>query len=234
MWHDSWINFSILYFNGFFKRVYKSSWKKHKVGLVADEELSESLLFRRIWIRSSILGFLVSNICFTLASQEIIIEFMRSVNPSMTYLIPDVETMWQLAWIISIPCTLIIVPIWVMIDAGLVATKKIKGAKFEAVNLASSSLYKVIKGYAGIGFIYNLIVMIFFWVIPVIQSGTGGMAIVIQIISPPIAASSTFPGVIYVDYNKSRIRARVEKVLIKLDMNKDLVYSVVLKDRTSK
>ena len=218
----------------FLKGFIKALGKKHKVGLVDDEELSESLLFRRIWIRSIILGFFVSNICFTLASQEIIIEFMRSVNPSMTYLIPDVETMWQLAWIMSIPCTLIIVPIWVMIDAGLVATKKIKGAKFEAVNLASSPLYKVIKGYAGIGFIYNLIVMIFFWVIPVIQSGTGGIAIVIQIISPLIAASSTFPGVIYVDYNKSRIRARVEKVLIKLDMNKDLVYSVELKDRTSK
>ncbi|GAI35808.1 unnamed protein product, partial [marine sediment metagenome] len=78
----------------FLKGFIKALGKKHKVGLVDDEELSESLLFRRIWIRSIILGFFISNICFTLASQEIIIEFMRSVNPSMTYLIPDVETMW--------------------------------------------------------------------------------------------------------------------------------------------
>lgn len=48
------------------------------------------------------------------------------------------------------------------VDSGLVTTKKIKGVQFEAVNLASSPLYKVIKGYAGIGFVYNLIIMIIF------------------------------------------------------------------------
>ena len=218
----------------FIKRYVKTLSKKHKVGLVDMEKLNGSLLFRKIWIRSIILGFFVGNICFTLSGQEIIIEFMRIVNPSTIYSIPDVATMWQLAWIITIPCALIVVPIWVMMDSGLVSTKKIKGVQFEAVNLASSPLYKVIKGYAGIGFVYNLIIMIIFWVTPVIQRGVFEMAIIIQIISPLIAAGSAFPGVMILECYKPRIRTLVEKTLIKLDMNKDLVYSVELKDRGSK
>ena len=218
----------------FIKRYVKTLSKKNKVGLVNVEKLSGSLLYRRIWIRSIILGFFVGNICFTLAGQEIIVEFMRSVNPSTTYSLPDVATMWQLAWIITIPCALIVVPIWVMMDSGLVSTKKIKGVQFEAVSLASSPLYKVIKGYAGIGFIYNLIIMIIFWVTPVIQSGKFEMAVIIQIISPLIAAGSAFPGVMILEYYKPRVRTIVEKILIKLDMNKDLVYSIELKDRSSK
>ncbi len=218
----------------FIKRYVKTLSKKHKVGLVDIEELSGSLLSRKIWIRSIILGFFVGNICFTLAGQEIIVEFMRSVNPSTTYSLPDVATMWQLAWIITIPCALIVVPIWVMMDSGLVSTKKIKGVQFEAVALASSPLYKVIKGYAGIGFIYNLIIMIIFWVTPVIQSGKFEMAVIIQIISPLIAAGSAFPGVMILEYYKPHVRTIVEKILTKLDMNKDLIYSVELKDRISK
>jgi hypothetical protein len=218
----------------FIKRYVKTLSKKNKVGLVDVEKLNGSLLYRRIWVRSIILGFFVGNICFTLAGQEIIVEFMRSVNPSITYSLPDVSTMWQLAWIVVIPCALIVIPIWVMMDSGVVTTKKIKGVQFEAANLASSRLYKIIKGYAGIGFIYNLIIMIIFWVTPVIQRGMFEMAIIIQIISPLIAAGSAFPGVMILEYFKPRIRTLVEKILTKLDMNKDIVYSVELKDRVSK
>lgn len=207
--------------------------KKCKVGLVKQEDLSGGSLFRKIWIRSFILGFFIGNICYTLASQEFIIEFMRSVDLSATYSIPDVETMWQLAWIIAIPCTLIIIPIWVMIDSGLVVAKKIKGVGFESVNLASSPLYKVIKGYAGIGFIYNLIIMIIFWVIPEIRRGAFEMAIIIQIISPLIAAGSAFPGVIIIECYKKHLRKRVERTLTKLNLNNDLVYNIELKERVS-
>ena len=69
----------------FIKRYVKTLSKKNKVGLVDVEKLSGSLLYRRIWVRSIILGFFVGNICFTLAGQEIIVEFMRGVNPSTTY-----------------------------------------------------------------------------------------------------------------------------------------------------
>ena len=223
---------SIIFISPIFIKTYvKVLRKKHKVGLVDIEKLSGSMLFRKIWIRSLILGFFVANICFTLAGQEIIVEFMRSVNPSTAYSIPDVETMWQLAWIIIIPSALIVIPIWVMIDSGIVLIKKIEGVQFEAVNLASSSLYKVIKGYAGIGFIYNLIIMIIFWVVPVIQRGVFELAMIIQIISPLIAAGSAFPGMIILEYFRPRMRKRVEKLLMKLDMNKDLVYKIELKSR---
>ena len=226
---------SIFFVSSIFIKIYvKALSKKHKVGLVDLENISGSSLFRKIWIRSIILGFFVGNICFTLAGQEIIVEFMRSVNPSTIYTLPDVETLWQLAWIVTIPCSLIVIPIWVMMDSGLITTKKIKGVQFEAVNLASSPLYKVIKGYAGIGFIYNLIIMIIFWVAPVLQSGVFVMASIVQIISPLIAAGSAFPGVMILEHFKPRIRRLVEKTLIKLDLNKDLIYSVELKDRISK
>jgi hypothetical protein len=215
----------------FIKGYVKTLSKKHKVGLVKQEDLSGGILFRKIWIRSFILGFFIGNICYTLASQEFIIEFMRSVDLSETYSIPDVETLWQIAWIISIPCTLLIIPIWVMMDSGLVVAKKIKGVEFESVNLASSPLYKVIKGYAGIGFIYNLIVTIIFWVIPEIRRGAFEMAIIVQIISPLIAAGSTFPGVIMIEGYKKRLRRQVEKTLTKLNLKKDLVYNVELKER---
>ncbi|MFW9827434.1 MAG: hypothetical protein ACFFEY_07585 [Candidatus Thorarchaeota archaeon] len=224
--------FSLFTVSPFFIKLYiKILSKKHKVGLVRQEELSGRLLFRKIWIRSFILGFFIGNICYTLASQEFIIEFMRSVDLLEAYSIPDVETMWQLAWIIAIPCTLIIIPIWVMMDSGLVVAKKVKGVGFESVNLASSPLYKVIKGYAGIGFIYNLIVMIIFWVIPQIRRGAFEMAIIVQIISPLIAAGSTFPGVIIIEYYKKNLRKQVEKTLIKLNVNNDLFYNVELKNR---
>ncbi|MHA1191842.1 MAG: hypothetical protein ACTSP9_06045 [Promethearchaeota archaeon] len=223
---------SIIFISPIFIKSYvKVLSKKHKVGLVNIEKLSGSLLFRKIWIRSLILGFFVGNICFTLAGQEFIVEFMRSVNPLSTYSIPDVETMWQLAWIVTIPCTLIVIPIWVMLDSGIISIRKIKGVQFESVNLASSPLYKVIKGYAGIGFIYNLVIMIIFWVVPVIQRGVFELAMIIQIISPLIAAGSAFPGVMILEYFRPRIRKRVEKILMKLDMNKDLVSNIELKSR---
>lgn len=60
------------------------------------------------------------------------------------------------------------------------------------------------------------------------------MAIIIQIISPLIAAGSAFSGVMILEYFKPRIRTLVEKTMIKLNMNKDLVYSVELKEHVSK
>ncbi len=58
--------------------------------------------------------------------------------------------------------------------------------------------------------------------------------VITQIISLLNAAGSAFPGVMILEYYKQRIRTLVEKILIKLYMNKDLIYSVELKDRVSK
>lgn len=108
----------------FLKAYIKSLGRNAEIGFVPLEELSNSQLWRKIWIRSIILGFFMMNICFTLASQEFMVYFMRSPRLDAEYTIPDPETMWHLVWLLSIPCTLILVPIWLMIDSGVVASKK--------------------------------------------------------------------------------------------------------------
>ncbi len=198
----------------FIKIYIKSLGKKSEMKLVELEDLNNSSLFRKIWVRSIILGFFVGNLCYTLASQEVVVQFMRSVSLSEPYTIPDVETMWQLAWLIIIPCSLIVIPIYVMSNVGLVRVRKVQGVQFKETTLASSPLYRVIKGYAGIGFIYNLVVMIFFWVTSSAQNSGFEIAIIIEIISPLIAAASAFPGVLLTEHAISYIRAYVQKVIV--------------------
>ena len=205
--------------------------KKNKIGLVPIEGLSGSALFRKIWARSIILGFFIGNICFTLAGQESIVNIMRSVASSEPYTIPDVETLWQLAWLITIPATLIVVPIYVMNDAGIIVVKKIEGFEFTAANLASKPLYKVIKGFAGIGFIYNLIIMIVFWVTASVEISGFDLTIIIQIISPLIAAGSVFPSMIILEYLKPHLRKLAEKKLLKLNLNYDINYQIEVVNR---
>ena len=205
--------------------------KKNKIGLVKIEELSKSTLFRRIWVRSIILGFFVGNICFTLAGQESIIKFMRSVSPSEPYMIPDIETLWQIAWVIAIPSVLIVIPIYVMNDVGIIKVKKIDGFQFMTADLAGKPLYKVIKGFAGIGFIYNLIVMIVFWVSSSVEISGFNITIFIEILSPLIAAGSVFPGIIILESLKTHNRKRAEKVLTKLNLNNEINYQTDLKSK---
>jgi len=214
---------SIFLVSPVFIRTYaKRLSKKHEIRLVPVEDVSNFTLFREIWARSIILGFFVGNICFTLAGQEIIVEFMRSVSPLEPYTIPDAETLWQLAWIVVIPSSLIVIPIYVMNDVGLIVVKKVKGFQFTSSNLASRPLYKVIKGFAGIGFLYNLIVMIIFWVSGSLQHGFS-LTIIIQIISPLIAAGSAFPGIIILECLKAHNRKHAEKMLRKLDLNTEII-----------
>ena len=214
---------SIFLVSPIFIKIYvKKLAKKHEIKLVPIEDISNSTLFRRMWARSIILGFFVGNICFTLAGQEIIIEFMRSVSPLEPYTIPDAETLWQLAWIVVVPSSLIVIPIYVMNDVGFIVAKKVKGFQFTSSNLVSKPLYKVIKGFAGLGFLYNLIVMIIFWVSGSLQHGFS-LTIIIQIISPLIAAGSAFPGIILVECLKTQNRKHAEKILRKLDLNTEVI-----------
>lgn len=194
--------------------------KKCEMRIAPTEKVSSSTLFRKIWARSFILGFFVGNICFTLAGQEIIIEFMRSVAPSEPYTIPDVETLWQLAWIMTIPSCFIVVPVFILQDTGIIKIKKNEEFQFESVTLASSSLYKVIKGFAGLGFVYNLAIMIMFWVSTSIQRSGFDFTIIIEIISPLIAMGSVFPGVLLLESLKPHNRKKAEKILKKIDSKK--------------
>ncbi|MHA1473099.1 MAG: hypothetical protein ACTSQW_08390 [Promethearchaeota archaeon] len=215
------------------KLIFKSTAKKHKLGLAPTRRLKGSSLFIRIFGRSTLLALFAFNICYNLASQEFIVQFMRSVSPSAPYSIPDVDTLLHLLWIVIVPCTIIIIPIWVLIDAGVISTKKIKGIDFEFTNLGTSSLYKIIKGYVGIVFIYNLLAIL------LVRFGPSGghidpqsiLSLILGMISPIVGICLTFPLVIYIDYRKDRSKERVENILRKLKLNRDISCVVKLKDR---
>ncbi len=105
-------------------------------------------------IRAVISALFTINIALTLASQEIIIQFLRSVYPNKFYMIPDYITMFMLLWIIAIPCTFMLVPIWLIRDSGVVVAKKIKGVDFVSADLAIGSIHRIIKGFITISFLY--------------------------------------------------------------------------------
>jgi hypothetical protein len=145
-------------------------------------------------------------------------------------LIPDPNTMLQIMWILAIPLTLIVVPIWFLMDVGLVSAKKVKGVNFSSVNLSTSKLYKIIKGYAGIGFTYSLIMMLMDWAFArTYQSQIINIAV--QFTTPLVIICSCFPLVLLMDSQKARFKKRFEKTIIKLDMNKELKSTIELIDR---
>jgi len=217
----------------FLKSYIKSLGKKRKVGLIPFEDLTSGQLFRKIMIRSIILGFFLANIAYTLASQQFIIDIIRLHYPMQgETMIPDPEVMYHLLWITAIPCVLFLVPIWLMINGGVVSSKKLKGADFETVNLAASPLYKIVKGYAGLGFLYNYLTMILFWAVPKLSAGgSQSMGAVMQLISPIIIIFSMIPAVVLIELQQQKYREKIEKILQKVDLNQDFVNNIELKKR---
>ena len=215
------------------KLVFKSVARKKNLGLAPTERLKGSSLFIRIFGRSTLLALFVFNVCYNLASQEFIVQFMRSVNPAVPYSIPDVDTLLQLLWLVVIPCTIVVVPIWLIIDAGVISTKKIKGVDFELTNLGTSSFYAVIKGYVGIVFVYNLsaILLARFGPSSNLIVPQNLLSLILGMFSPLVAICATFPLVIYIDYQKDRSKERVENILRKLKLNKDISCVIEVKDR---
>ncbi len=201
--------------------------KKNEVGIVPKEELSPKSHLIRLWGRGIILGFFISNLAFSLVSNEGVVTILLTplgissdIANYGSVQIPNASLMFQLIWILAIPCTFLLVPIWILMDVGLVSTKKEIGLEFSSVNRITAKIYKIIKGYAGIGFIYNLFVMIFDWV--VLSKDTNPINLFAQIISPLAIISFTFPLIILIDYRFLEINKNVEKILIKLNMNKKL------------
>lgn len=205
--------------------------KKSKIGLVSSTDLKTGALLKKFLGRSVTLAFFVCNIAYSLASQEVIIEWMRSVNPPAEYLIPDPEVMYMLIFIILVPAMLIIVPLWFMNDLGLVSIKSVKGFKLEEVDLASTKIYRIIKGYAGIGFLYNLGLLIVAWALPGIMSGhTDPLGVIMQIISPLVTIFLLTPAVLAIDgYHKRAIR-KLEQNLRELNLNKRFSYEFGFED----
>ncbi len=220
----------------FLSRYMKSLRKSKKVGIVRVEELEGHLLWRKLMKRAALSALFSINIALTLASQEIIVQFLRSVYPDKPYMIPDYLSMLMLYWIIAIPCTFILVPIWLIRDSGVVVTKKIKGVDFNSADLAIGSIHRIIKGFITISFIYNfIIVTVSFSLSTYIRREPGyEWDFIGQLLLPIILISFSIPLVILIDYQKDRFRAKLEKILVELDMLKELIGKYELRDLGSK
>lgn len=216
---------ALFFTNKIFLRFYVNTLgRNRKIGLVPFKQLDNSALARKIFLRSLVLIFFRLNICYTIASQENIVEIMRSVDPPATFNVPDAALMYELAWILAIPCTFILIPIWAMNDIGLVSSKKNKELDFENADLASSTFYKIIKGYAGIGFMYSMVVMIVNWALETQEV----QYVFLQYLSPIIFISFGFPLVIFLETQRENLRKRMWKTLQKHQMDKKFENNINL------
>ena len=223
---------------GFTKLFVKSLGKKQQIGIIPEEELSSKNHLLRLLGRSMILAFFIANICYTLSANEGVVQFMLTAegefnmrnSNSGQLMIPDPLLMMHLIWMLAIPLTFLLVPIWVLMDVGLVSAKKVKGADFSSVNLATSRLYKIIKGYAGIGFIYNFTILIMGWTFSS-ETPSNPINIILQLLIPFILIACAFPLVILMDHQNARFKKKFEKTVIKLDLNQELKCTVELIDR---
>lgn len=208
-----------------FLRIYvKTLGKNKKIGLASYKELSKSSIVGKIFVRSLILSFFILNICYTLVSQEEIVKLFI-VNPNYEYNIPDPALMYAMAWIIAIPCSFILIPIWAMNDIGLVAAKENSELEFQNADMASGTLYKVIKGYAGVGFMYSLVVMIIAWSVGVAET----QYFILQILSPIMFISFAFPIVIYIEMQRENLREKIWITLQNLNMANKFEQTIALK-----
>jgi hypothetical protein len=152
------------------------------------------------------------------------------VNPSGITLIPDPELMIQSMWMVAIPSVLVIVPIWVMMDIGLARTRKIRGVDTEFYSLTGSKTYKFIKGYAGIGFFYNLSLILFVWstdAVPVIRN-------IVRLISPLIVIVFMFPLVILIENNNEVFKRKLWNKLKNYDINQKFNVSISMETINSR
>lgn len=228
---------SIFIFTRLYLKKYAKSLRKYqKVGLVTTEELSSQLLWRKLLIRATISGLFIANICYIVTSQEIFVIYMRSAWSEHPYIIPDASLLFMLIWIAAIPCTCVLVPVWLTLDAGVVVIRKINGYEFNSSFLAQSRSYKVIKGFVKIGFIINFTILISLSALNTYVSGDEGAEIdlIMILLIPFLLSFFMIPLVVLIDSQKDSFRTRLEQILIQLDMYKELICNYELKDINSK
>lgn len=134
---------------------------------------------------------------------------MRSVNPSQIVdLVPDIEVLLQLLWLLSIPCTFVFVLIYITRDLGLVYSDDVKGYDIKSVNLVTTGLYQLIQRYTSLGFLYNFIVSLVSWTyIP--GMGITELGFIMMFISPIIAIVCCFPLMILLDHQRNRFKEKL-------------------------
>ncbi|WP_455464140.1 hypothetical protein, partial [Candidatus Hodarchaeum mangrovi] len=142
-------------------------------------------------------------------------------------LVPDIEVLFQLLWLVSIPCTLIFVLIYIIRDLGLVYSDDVKGYDIKSVNLVPTSLYQFIQGYASIGFLYNFFVLIISWTaIP--GMGITELGFIMMFISPIIVIVCCFPLMILLDSQRNYFKEKAWLILKELEMNKKIILNINL------
>ncbi len=212
----------------FLKFYIKRIGTKNTLGLVKVEEVTGLSLFRKFLINSIILAFFIFNLCYSLASQSFVVEFIRSVNPSQIVdFVPDIEVLFQLLWVVSIPCTLLFVFIYIIRDLGLVYSDDVKGYDIKSVNLVTTGLYQLIQGYASLGFLYNFIISLISWTF-FLDMGITELGFIMMFISPIIAIVCCFPLMILLDYQRTRFKEKTWDILKELEMNKRITLNINL------
>ena len=204
----------------FLKKYAKSLIKFQKVRIAPLEKLDGYLLWRKLMMRAILSALFTFNFALTFASQEVIVQYLRSVNPDKFYMIPDFITILMLYWIIIIPCTIILVPVWLIMDSGIVVDKKIKGIDIYSADLAIARFYRVIKGFIKISFLFNFIVVTVSFSISTYIRREPGWEIdfIGQLLFPIIIISFSIPLVILIDYQEDRFRNKLLKILGDLDL----------------
>ncbi|MFX0092499.1 MAG: hypothetical protein ACFFBD_12115 [Candidatus Hodarchaeota archaeon] len=198
--------------------------EKKQIGIVDVEHPRGIKHLTSMGFRALFLGFFASNISFTLAAQETIVNWMHDpYTAELAFIIfPDIETMLHLLWIVAIPSTLLFVPVWFMMDVGLISTGKVKGVDFVSADLPTSNVYRILRGYGGLGFAYNLVVTIIS-LIPIIQQTSASEALILILLVPIMIISFMFPVVILMDSQKDRFRKNLVAILDSLDWKKKFV-----------
>jgi len=213
---------TFLYFNLYIKRLSKKS----KIGIAQSEEMSAGMTWLKIMARSFILALFTMNIAYMLASQSIVIEVVRTDLPASSILLPDTLTMYGLLYLVIIPCAFVLVPIWISNDVGVVRSKKIRKKDIDGVKLVSSPIYKLVKGYVGIGFIFNLIVLT---VDLFLRTAVDPITAPLLIMAPLIIVFFVSPMVVLLEIRRKSFKTRILRKLEKLGLNQEFEVSVNLK-----
>ena len=198
--------------------------KKEKIGLITLPEEQKEIRYGKIVGRGIILCFFMANLSSIMASSEIIVDFMRIAGG--TWMSPDPEVMWQIVWLFSIPTTMVITPFWILQDTGLGVIRKEKQTGMESVVIVGDKIYSGIQGYAGIGFVLQLIFTIFILIVGGYWTPEESVGMILMVISPLIAICFTLPYIIYIDKKMEKYREKIIAQLKKADITQELVSKV--------
>jgi len=211
-----------LYFNVFIKFLSRKS----TIGIAQAEELSPATTWVKIMTRSLILALFTMNIAYMLSSQSIFVDAIRTDLPISSILLPDTLTMYGILYLVIIPCSFILVPIWISNDIGLISSKKIRKKDIKDVKLVSTPIYKLVKGYVGIGFIFNLIVLT---IDLFLRTAVDPLSAPLLIMAPLIIVFFVSPMVVLIEIKQKSFKIRILRTLEKLGLNKAIEVTVDLK-----